>query len=131
MADSVGLIAEIFTWIGVGFGVVLLLAGLVVRLLDDDWVAARAVVERGDSGHVVRWFGDDGSVDEARISPFDLERLAGRDMADIFYLRGRRHRMRFHRRSHAARFLLRLGLLLLAIGIAAFLVGWIPVMLDV
>lgn len=130
MGDTVGLIAEIFTWIGAGLGVGLLLIALIARLADGDWVAVRAVVEQTDHGPVVRWFDDDGNVNEAPLGAADVRHIGSRDMADIHYRRGWRNRMRIEASSHAVRFLVRLGLLMLGVGLAAFVIGWIPLIIE-
>jgi hypothetical protein len=130
VADTVGLIAEVFTWIGVGAGLALLFAALVVRIADGTWLPARGVIEHTDHGSVVRWFDDDGGVNEAALSDHDVRRLDSRDMADIYYRHGWHNRMRLDAGSHAVRALVRLALLMLAVALAAFAAGWIALIAE-
>ncbi|MGC5171500.1 hypothetical protein ACPW96_14695 [Micromonospora sp. DT81.3] len=113
-SDVIGAIAEIFTWIGLGGGVLLALTALIVKLADGTWLPARGVVEPDGDGHLVRWIDQDGEIGEAPLSHAQHTSLHGADMADIFYRVGRSDRMRLHRGSPAVR-----SIGLLAVGFAA------------
>lgn len=125
-----GLIAEIFTWIGLGAGIAVLAVAAIVRLADGTWLPARGVVEQTPDGPIVRWFDDEGNVNEASLRGADAARIDGRDMADIHYRHGWHDRMRLDPGSHAVRALMRLALLLLGVGAAAWLVGWVVLVAE-
>lgn len=118
--DVLGALADVFTWIGVGGAVVLGLVALAAWVADGTWLPARGVVEPVEAAHVVRWIDDTGAVNEAPLSHHDLVRLAGRDMADIYYRRGRRNRMRLTRGACAVHLLLGLAAGFAGLGIVAF-----------
>lgn len=130
MADVVGLIAEVFTWIGILGAVGLAFLALVARVADGTWVSARAVVEHTDRGAVVRWFDDQGVVNEAPLSAHDLAEIGSRDMADIEYRSGWQNRMRLRNGSPAVRALVRLALLFAAVAVLAYAVGWIALIVE-
>jgi hypothetical protein len=130
MADVVGLIAEVFTWIG-GLGAVgLAFLALVARMADGTWAKTRGVVEHTDQGSLVRWFDNEGVVNEAPLSAHDLAIIGGRDMADIEYRVGWRNRMRLTPGSPAVRAFVRLSLLMVGVGVLAFVVGWIALIVE-
>ena len=54
-------------------------------LFDGTWLPARAVVETTEHGRLVRWFDEDGGVNEAPlIARAGARARRGKDMADIF-----------------------------------------------
>jgi hypothetical protein len=64
--DAASLITELFSWIGLGAGVVLLVVGLLRRAYFRGWSETLGVVvidTRGDLAY--RWLGDDGLLYEA------------------------------------------------------------------
>lgn len=130
MADVVGLIAEVFTWIGVIGAVGLAFLALIARVADGSWAPTRAVVEHGDEGSVVRWFDDQGTVNEARLNAHDLAIIGGRDMADIEYRVGWHNRMRLTPGSPAVRVFARLSFLMVGVAVLAFAAGWIALIVE-
>ncbi|MDU0367647.1 hypothetical protein AB0O16_08960 [Microbacterium sp. NPDC089180] len=123
MSNALDALIEIFTWVGLGGGLVLAFAAVVLLLLDGTWSPARAVVEPVDGGRVVRWFDDGGGVNEAPLSAHDDAKIGAADMADIFYRRGASHRMRLTRSSPVVRFLSLLSAGVLTLGAVAFVVS--------
>ncbi len=114
MSNALDAVFEIFSWVGLGVGVLLAFAAVIMLLADGTWLPARAVVERVGDHRVVRWFDEHGGVNEAPLSPHDDAKIGTADMADIFYRRGRSHRMRLTRAWPAVRFVA-----LLAAGVGA------------
>jgi len=88
MDDAFDAVVEIFSWVGIGLGALLAGVALVIYLFDGTWLPVRAVVEESEHGRLVRWFDEDGQVNEAHLSHDQAHALAGKDMADIFYRRG-------------------------------------------
>lgn len=120
---AIDALVEIFSWVGLGLGALLAAAALVTHLLDGTWLPVRAVVEDSEHGRVVRWFDQDGGVNEARLTP-DQERAIGdRDMADVFYRRGYRSRMRLTRGSPAVRAVALLAGGFVALGLIALAIS--------
>lgn len=123
MGAAVDAVVEIFSWVGFGIGVLLAGVTLVLYLLDGTWLPARAVIEDSDDGRLVRWFDEDGDVNEARLSHEQQHSLAGKDMADIFYRRGATGRMRLTRGSPSVRAVGLLAAGLFGLGVAALILS--------
>ena len=112
-------IIEIFSWAGFGLGALLAGIALVVYLFDGTWLPVRAVVEDAERGRLVRWFDEDGGVNEAHLTHEQEREIGGKDMADIYYRRGSRNRMRLTQGSPAVRAIALLAGGLLALGVIA------------
>jgi hypothetical protein len=112
-------IIEIFSWAGFGLGALLAGIALVVYLFDGTWLPVRAVVEDAEHGRLVRWFDEDGGVNEAHLTHEQEREIGGKDMADIFYRRGSQNRMRLTQGSPAVRAIALLAGGLLALGVIA------------
>ncbi|WP_295837061.1 hypothetical protein [uncultured Microbacterium sp.] len=123
MSNALDAVIEIFTWVGLGGGLLLAFAAVCLLLADGTWLPARAVVERVDGGRVVRWFDADGGVNEAPLSADDEVEVGRADMTDIFYRRGTPNRMRLTHHSPVVRFVSRLAAGVLGLGAVAFVVS--------
>lgn len=125
MDHAIDAVIEIFTWVGIGAGLLLGLLALILKLADGTWLPARAVVERSGERSLVRWFDEDGGVNEALLNHEQEHAIAGRDMADVFYRRGRRDRMRLTHGSPAVRAVALLAAGLLGLGVVALVISWV------
>lgn len=118
-ADLIGVLADVFQWVGFAGAVLFAVIALVLVLADGTWLPARGVVEPVEGGRIVRWIDDDGGVNEAALSAHDLARIGDRDMADLFYRRGWHNRMRLTRGSPLVRLVVWLAVGLAALGVLA------------
>lgn len=123
MSNVLDVVIELFTWVGLGVGILLAVAALILYVADGTWVPVRAVVEDVDGHRVVRWFDEHGGVNEAPLSPHDDARIGSADMADIFARRGSSHRMRLTQSSPVVRFVALLAAGVLSLGVVAFAVS--------
>lgn len=123
MHETIDALVEIFSWVGFGVGALLAALALLLRLLDGTWLPTRAVVESESDGRVVRWFDDDGGVNEALLTHEQEHAIGDKDMADIFYRRGTQNRMRLTHGSPAVRAVALLAVGLLALGVIASVVS--------
>ena len=123
MSNVVDVVIELFTWVGLGVGLLLAIVAMIVYVADGTWVPVRAVVEDVDGHRVVRWFDEHGGVNEAPLSPHEDARIGDADMADVFARRGSRHRMRLTRSSPHVRFLTLLATGVLGLGALAFVLS--------
>jgi hypothetical protein len=112
-------VIEIFTWIGFGAGALLAGMALVAYLFDGTWVPVRAVVEPTEHGTVVRWFDEEGGVNEAALSHEQIAAVGGAGMYEIFARRGWNNRMRFTQRSPLVRARARGAAGLIGLGVIA------------
>jgi hypothetical protein len=124
-ADILGVLADVFTWAGLGAAAVFGLVALIVKLADGTWLPVRAVVEHVADGTVVRWIDADGGVNEAAVAAHDLQRVGSHDMTDIFYRRGWRNRMRFTARAPIVHIAARVAIGFAALGVVALVGGWV------
>jgi len=122
MDAAIDAMAEIFTWVGFGVGAFLAGVALVAYLFDGTWVPVRAFVETTESGRVVRWFDEDGGVNEAPLTHEQLHVVGDAGMYDIFARRGWRNRMRLTQHSPLVRAIALLAAGLIGLGIVALIV---------
>lgn len=119
MDAAIDAVVEIFSWVGFTLGALVAGIALIMYLLDGTWLPARGVVESSEHGRLVRWFDEDGGVNEAHLTHEQERELEGKEMADIFYRRGARDRMRLTQGSPAVRATGRLALGLVGVGLVA------------
>ncbi|QIG39968.1 hypothetical protein G5T42_11135 [Microbacterium sp. 4R-513] len=125
MDHALDAVIEIFTWVGIGAGLLLGIIALVLRLADGTWLPVRAIVEHGEDSSLVRWFDEDGGVNASFLTHEQARELAGKDMADIFYRRGRANRMRLTHGSPAVRAVALLAAGLFGLGVVATIISWV------
>ncbi len=125
MDAAIDAVVEIFTWVGFGAGALLAGIALVAYLFDGTWVPVRAVVETTDQGRVVRWFDEDGGVNEAPLSHEQDHVIGGAGMYDIFARRGWSNRMRFTQHSPFVRAVALLAAGLIGLGVVALIISWV------
>ncbi|HAQ59626.1 MAG TPA: hypothetical protein DCR63_04080 [Microbacterium sp.] len=87
-------------------------------------------MEHTHEGALVRWFDDQGTVNEAPLNAHDLRIIGGRDMADIEYRVGWQNRMRVSPGSPAVRVLVRLTFLMAGVAALAFATGWVALIVE-
>jgi hypothetical protein len=119
MNAALDAVIEIFTWIGFGAGALLAGVALIAYLFDGTWVPVRAVVEPTEHGKVVRWFDEDGGVNEAPLTHEQIAVVGDAGMYDIFARRGWSNRMRLTQRSPLVRSLALLSAGLIGLGVVA------------
>jgi hypothetical protein len=125
MDDALDAVVEVFSWVGLGLGALLAGVALVMYLFDGTWLPTRAVLEDSEHGRLVRWFDEDGTVNQARLPHEQEHALAGKNMADIFYRRGSVGRMRLSQGSPAVRLVARLAAGLVGLGVVALILSWV------
>lgn len=115
-----GVIAELFTWIGVLLGGVTLVAGFVRgALMRNPRTHRGAVVEADEHSVTFRWFGDDGDIHESAAPPLRRRTLAEGDEVTVYTPRSRPDRGRIDPVDHFGRTLRVIGWVLLGIGLLA------------
>ncbi|MFB2554932.1 DUF3592 domain-containing protein [Herbiconiux liangxiaofengii] len=118
--DAASLITELFSWIGVALGAVLLVVGYVRGAFYRNWPETLGVVVLNDSGALVyRWLGDDGALYEA---PCDDDQSHSPEPGDdvTVHVNPRDPAIgRIDDPSHEGRALRTTGWILLALGVGA------------
>jgi hypothetical protein len=117
---AAGVIAELFTWIGVLLGGAALVAGFVRGALMRNPRTHRGVVIEADEHSVTfRWFGDDGGIHEASAPPLRRRTLSVGDEVTVYAPRSRPERGRIDPVDHLGRTFRVIGWVLLGIGLLA------------
>ena len=118
--DTVEILLETFTWLGLGIGLLSLFALIVVRAIDGPWVATSAVIIPGTDPVEARWMTLDGSLHSRVLDPHEGHDVGIDDDVAVYYCHRAPYRMRFGRRGHAERILALLATVFLAIGVVCF-----------
>lgn len=122
--ETLAMIGEIFSWIGLGIGLPLLLLALAVRAADGPWEAVEIAVVRDDSGLSARWFaGEDFRERGLRHDEAGL----GEGWHRGWVSSRRPWRARFSGPPATERICSVLGGMLTGVGILGFAVSWLPV----
>jgi hypothetical protein len=119
MLVRIGEIAELFTWLGLLTGVLVLLAGLVVRLFEGSWLTAEADVAEIDGDVQLAWLGDDGQVYRRFLDPEERHAIGAAEKVTVHYRRDRPLQAHLDKRTHGSRVLVLLGIILTGVGVIA------------
>lgn len=115
--ETIAVIAELFTWIGLLGGALCLLLRLIISVVGGSWSEAHAVVVDDENGSLLRWMTQEGEIHEARLT--DAASLGDPDELQIYFKNSSPDTIRFERHSHLGQVLLTLAIILLALGTAA------------
>jgi hypothetical protein len=116
------MIAEVFTWVGLSLGALLLIAALIVRAIAGRWIETDAILVDGAETASVRWMSADG-LHLQPLTSAERDDLSESEGLRIFYQQRDPSRMRLDAVGHGERVLRLLGLLLLGIGVLGFVVS--------
>ncbi len=121
--DAIAIAAEVFAWLTLPVGVVLLLAGFARRSWSRRYRAAKAVITTvRDRDAKLRWFGDGGVVHESS-SPLTGPIPAVGDARTVWVHPSRPESPRLDDPVHDGRVLLTLGGILTGVGVIATLLS--------
>lgn len=119
MDTTLDIVLEVFSWLGLGAGLLLVVIAVILWAADGTWLPADAIVDHELDGTVVRWFDADGEANAAHATPAEAQQLAGADRAPIWYRLGWRGRMRLTRRAPGFRAVAWAAASMLALGVLA------------
>lgn len=127
LLDSLGLVGEIISWVGLGIGLPLLLAAALIRADSGRWEPTEIAVIRSGDALSARWFAD-GDFRERPLRAAEADVDEGWHAG---YVSSRRpDRARFAEPPAAGRVCGLLGGVLAGSGAVGFVVSWLPVMLS-
>jgi hypothetical protein len=118
--DTVEILLETFTWLGLGIGLLSFVVLIVMRAIDGPWVATSAVIIPGTDPVEARWMTLDGALHSRVLDEHEGEDVGIDDDVAVYYCHRAPHRMRFGRRGHAERILTLLAVVFGTIGVACF-----------
>jgi hypothetical protein len=107
--DLLGLVFEVFTWIGFGCAVVVLLVMLIARAADGSWVETHGVIvdlpAGADGGQVreVRWMTEAAELYSRSVTDAEFDALRDPEEPNVFYARREPSRARFRRTADHTR----------------------------
>ena len=127
--DYLGNLAELFSWIGLGLGVVFLVLWLIVRSVSGRWIETDAEVVNDSGAVCLRWMSRDG-LHERRLSAADHDQLHQADRVRLFYSQHAPDRIRFDRIGHGENTLRLLTGLLLGLGAVAFVASMVLLIVE-
>ncbi|MGK9149037.1 hypothetical protein KXS11_15505 [Plantibacter flavus] len=115
--DLLGLVLEVFTWVGFGSAVVVLLIMLIARAADGSWVETHGVIVEGPEGREVRWMTVAAELFSRPVDDAEFASLRDPDEPIVFYSRREPSRARFRRTADHARALRLLFAVTFGIGV--------------
>ncbi|WP_150306824.1 DUF3592 domain-containing protein [Planctomonas psychrotolerans] len=121
--DTLAVISELFTWIGLLGGPVLLAIGFLIRATSGTWEKTTGVIGTGGGGNVLRWFDTDGDVHQTDATSHECEGLEPGSDVTVYFRRRRPQVSRTDSPDHDGRAILATGWVLLGLGILAAIVG--------
>ena len=119
MYAGIGLILELFTWVGFGIAAVLLISYLVARAARAAWVETDAVVVADGSELRLRWLSDDRELFERLVEPDERALIGDKDHCEIRYSRFSPWKSRLKADSRAVRALGILTVVFVGIGVVS------------
>jgi len=123
--DALAVLCELFTWIGLVGGLLLLPFGVAARAAGRRWVGTTGVIARGPGGPLVRWFDRVGEVHQVDATTPECAGLEVGSDIPVYFSPRRPDRMRTDSPAHDGRALLLLGGILLVLGIVAWVAGFL------
>ncbi len=123
--DAIAIAAEVFAWLALPVGIVLLAVGIGRRAWSSRYTTAKAVVATvRDRDAKIRWFGEEGEVRES-TSPLTGQIPAVGDARTVWVHPSRPDTPRLDDPSHDGRVLLTLGGILTTVGSIATIVSFL------
>ena len=107
--DLLGLVFEVFTWIGFGSAVVVLIVMLIARAADGSWVETHGVIvdlpddADGGQGREVRWMTESAELYSRPVTDAEFDALRDPEEPNVFYARREPSRARFRRTADHTR----------------------------
>ncbi|MGG7466319.1 hypothetical protein [Plantibacter sp. YIM 135347] len=147
--DLIGLILEVFTWIGLGSAVVVLVIMLIARAADGTWVETHAVIVDGvgvdgagvDRARVdgdaspdpdpdvapkqLRWMTEESELYSRDLTDAEAAAIRDPDEAIVYYSRRDPSLARFGRRAEHAKALRLLFFVTAGVGVGSFIASFI------
>ncbi|GAA1521647.1 hypothetical protein BJ978_000720 [Agromyces terreus] len=125
--DTIGVIAEVIGWVGLGLGLVCLGLALLIRLADGRWLPTDAVIadEPGadaPGGIVVRWFAG-GEFHVRPLSAAERHHVDGPGEEQAYYREREPEHLRLHEPPAGRRILRLLGFVFLGLAVVAGVIG--------
>ncbi|MGI9824341.1 hypothetical protein [Agromyces sp. Marseille-Q5079] len=127
--DTIGVIAEVIGWVGLGVGLACFGLVLLIRIADGRWLPTDAVIADEADGSTVRWFAE-GEFHARRLSAAERHHVEDVDEEKAFYREREPEHLRLHEPPAGRRVLRLLGIVFLALALVAGVVGVIGLLVG-
>ncbi len=121
--EFAGILSEILTFVGLIIGAILYVIGLSVRGISGRFTRTTAVIASAGTTTVIRWFDNDGDVHECPSNTPETHHLVAGDDVRVWFRNRHPERCRTHDPELDGKGLRLTGLVLLALGVVAAVVG--------
>ncbi len=128
--DFAGNLAELFSWIGLGLGLVCLLLWLMVRSASGRWIATDAEVIDAAGSPTLRWMSSEG-LHERALSAAEAAQCDPAERVRLFYSQHAPDRIRYERVGHVENTLRLVAGLLLGLGALALIASIVVLFIEV
>ncbi|MFJ2542448.1 hypothetical protein [Microbacterium sp. NPDC087589] len=130
LIDTLALVGEVLSWVGLGVGLPLLLLALLIRTVEGAWLPVEIAVIERDGSLIGRWFAG-GDFHER---PLTRRESAAADADDgwaegVVSANNPAH-ARVGEPPHARRVILTLGIVFAGVGFAGLVVSLLPLLLS-
>ena len=130
VVDTLGMVGEILSWIGLGIGLPLLLIAMLVRSGDGRWLPVEVVIVTDSERILARWFAG-GEAHERILSAQEYRGPeAKKNPRPGFVSEKRPSKMRFEPRRPVIHEFYVIGLTLTIIGALSLLLSFLPMLVG-
>ena len=127
--EVIGIAAELFIWTGFGGAAFCFIILLMVRAFQGKPVSSEAALAESESGTQLRWLADDGLLRSRPLTEAEQAENLDADELLVYYRRRNPDTVDLQPVDHAERVLRMLGLILLGVGVVAFIVSFVAMAL--
>ncbi|MCK2032777.1 hypothetical protein [Microbacterium sp. KSW4-4] len=127
LVDTLALVGEVLSWIGLGVGIPFLIVALLIRLVEGQWVPVEVAVIDRDGRLTARWFAG-GDFHERPLRRGEPT-AATVGWLDGFHSSNDPARIRIGEPPHLRRVLRTVGIVFAAVGAVGLIVSFLPLVL--
>lgn len=124
LLDTLAIVGEVLSWIGLGVGLPLLAVAVMIRLVEGDWLPVEVAVVERDGQFIVRWFAG-GDFHERMLRRTESS-TSDDGWADGFVSANDPSRVRVGEPPHLRRVLRTVGIVFVAVGILGLIISLLP-----
>lgn len=128
--EVVGIVAELFIWIGLGGAALCFLSLLLVRAFQGTPVSSEGVLAETATGTQLRWLAEDGLLRSRALTEFETADEIDPDELLVYYRRRSPDTVELHPVDHAEGVLRMLALILLGVGVLAMVTSFVAMVIP-
>lgn len=128
VVDTLALVGEVLSWVGLGVGLPLLLLGLLIRTVEGAWLPIEIAVIERDGSLIGRWFAG-GDFHERPLKGHETA-TAEDGWADGVVSANNPAHARVGEPPHTRRVIMTLGIVFAGVGFVGLVVSLLPLLLS-